>query len=78
MVWNGVILYSLPSLLNNQTISEINMILIAGCLLYASKLMYDTLVYKTGAVPSEYFSLKKRPGYKEYQETTSQFFPRLK
>ena len=78
MVWNGVILYSVPSLLNSQTISEINMILIAGCLLYASKLMYDTLVYKTGAVPSEYFSLKKRPGYKEYQEKTSQFFPRFK
>ena len=78
MVWNGVILYSVSSLLNNQTISEFNLILIAGCLVYASKLMYDTLVYKTGAVPSEYFSLKKRPGYKEYQEQTSQFFPRFR
>ena len=36
--------------------------------------MYDTLVYKTGAVPSEYFSLKKRPGYKEYQEKQVNFF----
>ena len=78
MVWNGVILYSVPSLLNNQTMSEFNMILISVCLLYASKLMYDTLVYKTGAVPSEYFSLKKRPGYKEYQEKTNQFFPGFK
>ena len=39
--------------------------------------MYETLVYKTGAVPSEYFSLKKRPSYKEYQKSTSQFFPRF-
>ena len=78
MVWNGVILYSVSSLLNNHTISEFNIILIAGCLVYASKLMYDTLVYKTGAVPSEYFSLKKRPGYKEYLEQTSQFFPRFR
>ena len=34
-------------------------------------------VHKTGAIPSEYFSLKKRPLYKEYIETTSQFFPRF-
>lgn len=77
MVWNGVIIFSLPSLFDQNNLSQINKVLIGMCILYASKLMYDTLVYKTGAVPSEYFSLKKRPSYKEYQKTTSQFFPRF-
>ena len=78
MVWNGVILVSLPTLLESNSLSQINKFIIGICIFYASKLMYDTLVYKTGAVPSEYFSLKKRPAYKDYQKTTSQFFPRLK
>jgi len=37
--------------------------------------MYKTLVFTTGAVPSEYYSLQKRPGYKEYQQQTNRFFP---
>lgn len=78
MVWNGVIIVSLPSLFEQNSLSAINKLFIGMCLMYASKLMYDTLVYKTGAVPSEYFSLKKRPLYKDYQKTTSQFFPRFK
>jgi len=78
MVWNGVIIFSLPSLFEQNSLSQINKVLIGMCILYASNLMYDTLVYKTGVVPSEYFSLKKRPAYKEYQKTTSQFFPRFK
>ena len=77
MVWNGVIIFSLPSLLDSNSLSQINKAIIGICIFYASKLMYDTLVYKTGAVPSEYFSLKKRPAYKDYQKTTSQFFPRF-
>jgi steroid 5-alpha reductase family enzyme len=77
MVWNGVIIFSLPSLFEQNSLSNINKLFIGICILYASKLMYDTLVYKTGAVPSEYFSLKKRPSYKEYQKNTSQFFPRF-
>ena len=44
-------------------------------LLYVSYIMYTTLVYYTGAVPSEYYTLQKRPNYKEYQEQTNQFFP---
>jgi len=60
MVWNGVIIFSLPSLLDSNSLSQINKVFIGICIFYASKLMYDTLVYKTGAVPSEYFSLKKK------------------
>jgi len=61
-----------------SSLSEINKIMLGVCMLFASKLMYDTLVYKTGAIPSEYYSLKKRPSYKEYKETTSRFFPRFR
>lgn len=37
--------------------------------------MYTTLVHYTGAVPSEHFSVQKRPEYKEYQRQTNMFFP---
>ena len=77
MVWNGIIIYSFPSLIDSSSLSQGNKIMIGICILFASRLMYDTLVHKTGAIPSEYFSLKKRPLYKEYIETTSQFFPRF-
>ena len=77
MVWNGVILFSFSSLIDSSSLSPGNKVMIGACMLFASKLMYDTLVNKTGAIPSEYYSLKKRPSYKEYIETTSQFFPRF-
>jgi len=77
MVWNGIIIYSFPSLIDSSSLSQGNKIMIGICILFASRLMYDTLVYKTGATPSEYYSLKKRPLYKKYIETTSQFFPRF-
>jgi len=50
-------------------------VLLGLSLLWTSRLMYMTLVYHTGAVPSEYYSAQKRPEYKSYQETTNIFFP---
>ncbi|MDG2296976.1 MAG: hypothetical protein P8L75_02170, partial [Gammaproteobacteria bacterium] len=50
-------------------------LLLGLSLLYVSKAMYTALVYITGAVPSEYYSLKKRPDYKKYQKQTNRFFP---
>jgi len=37
--------------------------------------MYSTLVYYTGAVPSEYYSKIRRPEYSEIQKNTNMFFP---
>ena len=76
MVWNGLIIASIPSwiLLNNTEPMTIWILLGLG-LLFTSRMMYTTLVYHTGAIPSEYYSLKKRPDYKTYQETTNIFFP---
>jgi steroid 5-alpha reductase family enzyme len=76
MVWNGLIIAAVPSLiaLYEVEVSLIWTLLLLG-LLYASKVMYTTLVYLTGAVPSEYYSVQKRPEYKQYQQTTRMFFP---
>ena len=76
MVWNGLVIAALPSwfLLQSQENTIVWLLLGAG-LLFTSRVMYSTLVYGTGAIPSEHYSLKKRPGYKEYQQHTNRFFP---
>jgi len=79
MVWNGLIIASIPSYfaLFNAEAYWI-WILIGIALLYTSRIMYLTLVYLTGAIPSEYFSAQKRPSYKAYQQSTNIFFPGFK
>lgn len=76
LVWTALVIASIPSWL--ALYPETNVILwglLGMGLLFASKLMHTTLVYYTGAVPSEYYSVQKRPDYKEYQQTTNRFFP---
>ena len=79
MVWNGLIIASVPSYIALFD-SEVFWlwIFIGIALLYTSRIMYITLVYLTGAVPSEYYSSQKRPNYKAYQQSTNIFFPGLK
>ena len=76
MVWNGLIIASIPSYISLFD-SEVFWlwILIGIALLYTSRIMYITLVYLTGAIPSEYYSAQKRPAYKTYQQSTNIFFP---
>ena len=76
MVWNGLVIAALPSwfALQNQENLMLWLLLGAG-LLFTSRAMYSTLVHGTGAVPSEYYSLEKRPDYKAYQQRTNRFFP---
>lgn len=76
MVWNGLVIASVPSwfaLYGREHL--VVWVLLGGGLLWASRIMYTTLVYYTGAVPAEYYSVKKRPEYKAYQQTTNMFFP---
>ena len=79
MVWNGLIIASIPSYISLFD-SEIFWlwIFLGVALLYTSRIMYITLVYLTGAVPSEYYSVQKRPAYKAYQQSTNIFFPGFK
>ena len=76
IVWNGLIIASVPSYIALFD-SEVFWlwILIGIALLYTSRIMYITLVYLTGAIPSEYYSAQKRPDYKAYQQSTNIFFP---
>ncbi|MEO2084434.1 MAG: DUF1295 domain-containing protein [Marinoscillum sp.] len=78
MVWNSLILSSLPSLFYFYLV-ERNLIWLGLLisLFYLSIIMYKTLVYYTGAIPSEYYSLKKRPDYKKYKKNTNMFFPKI-
>ncbi len=78
MVWNGLIIASIPSYISLFGSEALWLwIMIGVALLYTSRIMYITLVYLTGAVPSEYFSAQKRPAYKAYQKSTNIFFPGL-
>ena len=73
MIWNGLIIASFSSLLVNS--SMLIFLSTTTSLLYITILMYQTLVFLTGAIPSEYYSLIKRPDYKSFKQTTNMFFP---
>jgi steroid 5-alpha reductase family enzyme len=76
MVWNGLVIAALPSWFALQGLENTMLWLLLGVgLLLTSRTMYNTLVYVTGAIPSEHYSLEKRPGYKAYQQRTNRFFP---
>ena len=76
MVWNGLIIASIPSFISLFDSEALWLwIMIGVALLYTSRIMYITLVYLTGAVPSEYYSAQKSPAYKAYQQSTHIFFP---
>ena len=79
MVWNCLIISSLPSLYYFYSIEESKIIWLGLfiSLIYISKIMYTTLVYYTGAVPSEYYSKIRRPDYSKIQKNTNMFFPRI-
>lgn len=75
-VWNALIIIAIPSWLSMQSSESLTIWILLGLsLLFVSRMMYTTLVYLTGAKPSEYFSLQKRPDYKSYTERVSMFFP---
>jgi steroid 5-alpha reductase family enzyme len=76
MVWNGLVIASIPSWLAlYQSEQVIIWALLGFGILLASRMMYTTLVYYTGAVPAEFYSVQKRPEYKAYQQKTNIFFP---
>jgi steroid 5-alpha reductase family enzyme len=76
MVWNGLVIAAIPSWLALYNVeSFVIWVLLAVGLFYTSRFMYTTLVYYTGAVPAEHYSVLKRPDYKGYQASTNMFFP---
>ena len=76
MVWNAMIIASISSFISLYSEDQQLVWIIIGVgLFYISYIMYTTLVYYTGAVPSEYYTLQKRLNYKAYQDQTNMFFP---
>ncbi|MEO1712912.1 MAG: DUF1295 domain-containing protein [Bacteroidota bacterium] len=78
MVWNALIIAAIPSFIQLQASEQIVIWIGLGLgLLFVSRIMYLSLVYFTGAVPSEYYSLRKRPDYEAYTKRVNRFFPGL-
>ena len=78
MVWNAMLLSTLVVLYQSYLHQGgLYWIGVGAALLYTSRLMYTTLVYYTGVIPSEYYSMQKRPDYKAYQNQTAMFIPSL-
>ena len=78
MVWTSLVVTSIPSLLAMWNTEEENILIkvvLSVSLFLVSYSMYDCLVYYTGATPAEFYSVKSRPKYAEYQKTVNMFFP---
>ena len=75
-VWNALALFTLPSLWALAPTTGLGLAaVLGGSLLFVSYFMYQVLTKYSGAVPSEYYSVNKRPGYAKYQLETNMFFP---
>jgi steroid 5-alpha reductase family enzyme len=76
LVWTGLVIAAFPSWMALQASEPAWVWFALGVsAAAASAMLYTTLVYLTGAKPAEYFSERKREGYREYQATTRMFFP---
>ena len=78
VVWTSLVVTSIPSLLQMWDSNEENVltkVVLSFSLLMVSYSMYDCLVYYTGATPAEFYSVKSRPKYAEYQKSVNMFFP---
>ncbi len=76
LVWTGLVVAAVPSWLALGATETVPVWITLGLgAVGASAMMYITLVYLTGAVPAEYYSARKRPEYKAYQQRTNRFFP---
>jgi len=77
MVWNSLVITSLPSLVALWHSPELLLVKVGASfgLVTTSWMMYKCLVHYTGAVPAEYYSVKKRPEYVEYQKKVNMFMP---
>lgn len=86
LVWVALTLASIPAWMSffeqvlEQSVGPYQLFLVVGLGLGTASIpfiLYWVLVYYSGAEPSEYYSVQKRPGYRAYQKSTPQFFPTL-
>jgi len=76
LVWTGLVVAAVPSWWALRSVEALPVWVALGVgAAGAVSVMYLTLVYLTGAIPAEHYSVRKREGYREYQDRTSMFFP---
>ena len=78
MVWNSLIITSIPSIMALWQSSEETIITKVGItwgLIMISWMMYQCLVNYTGAKPAEYYTVQKRPDYANYQKMVNMLVP---
>ncbi|WP_431783499.1 DUF1295 domain-containing protein [Streptomyces chumphonensis] len=76
MQWVALVALAAPSAFAlHDRVPPAALLVLSLALLWVVRMMYSTMVHYTGAVPAEYFSVRKRPAYAEYQATVNRFFP---
>ncbi|MDQ3935289.1 MAG: DUF1295 domain-containing protein, partial [Actinomycetota bacterium] len=76
LAWHGLILVALPSLIRlADDFAVLPWLGFAAALAGISGGLYYSLVYYTGAIPAEHFSVQHRPDYRDYQQRVNRFFP---
>lgn len=74
--WTAAVLLAVPSAIALFDESPlVSWIVIAFGLLFLVRAIYTVMVDYSGAVPAEYYSVRKRPGYRRYQAQVNRFFP---
>ena len=76
MVWNALIVMTVPSWVAfGDAVHPIHWIALGLATLFLARVMYTVLTEYSGAKPAEFYSVQKRPDYRDYQARTSMFFP---
>jgi steroid 5-alpha reductase family enzyme len=76
MGWNVLALAAVASVIRLADVSSApRSTALALALLAGPAFMLWTLLHLTGITPAEHYSVRKRPGYAEYQRTTNTFVP---
>lgn len=74
--WHGPVLMAVPAFLSLRDDTPVlGWIVIGVGLLGVSPLMARVLITYTGARPAEYYSVRKRPDYADYQRRVNMFVP---
>lgn len=74
--WHGLVLMAVPAILSLRDDTPVLAWMVIGLgLIGVSPLMARVLITYTGARPAEYYSVRKRPDYADYQRRVNMFVP---
>jgi steroid 5-alpha reductase family enzyme len=74
--WCGAVLLAVPSTVAlYESTALVPWLITALGLLFLVRAIYTVMVYYSGAVPAEHYSVLKRPAYRQYQAEVNRFFP---